>query len=173
MTRKTTKDKEKEISSLKDGFSDLKNNLDTLSANYEALETNHNQCMSKSKSIFKCKLCEQRFDKQGDLKEHKRNHHVSDGNFVCEQCDKSFAEEWKLTAHIKTHKSYPCNQCDKIFIHKETELKHIRAAHEHLYCSYFNNRKECPYNNQCVYRIRQRGCSLTHRNALRLLSVQE
>ena len=55
MTRKTTKDLEKEISSLKDGFSDLKNNLDTLSAKYEALETSHNQCMSKSKSIFICK----------------------------------------------------------------------------------------------------------------------
>ena len=132
--------------------------------------------MSKSKSIFKCKLCEQRFEKQEDLKEHKRNQHASDGKFVCEQCDKSFAEEWKLTAHIKTHKSYPCNQCDKIFIHKETELKHIREQHMNIldFIALTSiTEKNALITTNVYIAFAKGGAHLPIAHTLRLLSAQE
>ena len=64
MTRKTIKDLEKEITTLKDGFNDFKNNYDTLFVKHEASENKYNQSISKSKFIFNCNCCDQKFENQ-------------------------------------------------------------------------------------------------------------
>ena len=81
MTRKTVKDLEKEVTNLKEQFHDLKINFDTLSVKYERLEKEHKQCMSKSKLILVCNSCDQQFENQGDLKEHRRKEQASVGTF--------------------------------------------------------------------------------------------
>ena len=100
MTRKTVKDLDKEINKIKEEHQDLKNNFDTLSGKYEALEIIHNHCVSKSKVIFNCNLCDQKFKKQGDLKEHKISKNAKDVTFSCNECDRLFTEEWKLKANL-------------------------------------------------------------------------
>ena len=153
MTRKTKQDLEKETTKLKEELCNLKNNFDILSVKYESLEVSHNRCMSKSKLIFKCVSCNQKFNKQGDLKEHVKREHASVRTFTCDECDMIFNEEWKLKAHIKSHKKYPCGYCDKIFNFKETLAKHTTAAHEQLkiYCHHYNNNTVCIYKDQCVF----------------------
>ena len=51
------------------------------------------------------------------------------------------------------HKKYPCDDCDKVFNFEGTLEKHKGAAHENnvLYCHFYNNEKECPYDDQCVF----------------------
>ena len=71
--------------------------------------------MSKSKQICNCNSCEQQFEKQGDLKEHRTKQHASVGTFSCDECDKLFTEEWKLKAHVKSHNRFSCELCDKKF----------------------------------------------------------
>lgn len=153
MTRKTVKDLEKEVTNLREQFQDLKNNFDTLSVKYSGLEKEHNQCVTNSKLIFKCNTCDQQFEKQEDLKEHKRKEHASFGQFSCDLCDMLFTEEWKLRAHVKGHTNYSCDLCDKKFKLKDTLKKHITAAHEHLklYCHHFNNNKVCIHKTGCVF----------------------
>ena len=34
--------------------------------------------------------------------------------FKCGECEKEFNEEWKLSAHIKTHKKYQCDQQENL-----------------------------------------------------------
>ena len=52
-----------------------------------------------------------------------------------------------------SHKSFRCDQCDKSFQYEETKGKHVTAAHGNvkLYCHFFNNNKECPYNENCIF----------------------
>ena len=90
---------------------------------------------------------------QRDLKEHRRREHASVGTISCDECDMLFKEEWKLRAHVKSHKKYACDHCDKIFKFEETLKKHRTAAHEHLkiYCHNFNNDKVCLHKDECVF----------------------
>ena len=65
-----------------------------------------------------------------------------------------FTEERKLEDHVsRVHKKYECDECDKVFNFDTVLEKHIEAMHEDskLFCHYFNNDKECPYEDQCIY----------------------
>ena len=48
---------------------------------------------------------------------------------------------------------YNTTVCDKIFKHEGTLEKHVQAAHEDvtLFCHYFNNEKDCPYEDECIF----------------------
>ena len=58
-----------------------------------------------------------------------------------------------MSAHLKSHKKYACNQCDKTFKWEDVLKKHVRISHENvkLFCHYFNNGLECPYNDECIF----------------------
>ena len=103
--------------------------------------------------MFKCNKCDQEFANAHSLKTHKKIHAQSCMPLRCDDCEKTFNEEWKLTAHIRTHKKYSCDQCDKSFKFEDTRSKHIKIAHEglKLYCHYFNNEKDCPFEDKCVF----------------------
>ena len=80
----------------------------------------------------------------------KENTHTT---FKCLYCKKEFNEEWKKQAHMKIHKKYPCNLCDKTFKYLDIMKKHVLIVHEKakLYCHFYNNRKTCPYDAECVF----------------------
>ena len=144
-------DLEKEFSSLKSEFVDLKSKIDILLQKYVSLEKRYEKSASrKNKACFKCKVCEEECENLKELKNHKKEH-KSCLPFL--HCDKKFREEKQLTQHKKTHLEFECDECDKIFDFEVNLEKHKEAVHEDvtLYCHYFNNNKECPYDEQCIY----------------------
>ena len=79
--------------------------------------------------------------------------HIESDVFACDECDKSFNQEWKLNAHKNTHKMHTCEQCDKTFKYQNLMEIHKQIAHEgkKLYCHFYNNDDECPNDEQCVF----------------------
>ena len=146
------KDLEKEFLSLKTEFVGAMSKIDDLISKYSSLERKYEKNMKRSKNVnFKCHNCGEKFESVGDLKKHKAD--GCQGDFVCEECDKKFQNESKLEMHKLTHKKFECDECDRIFKHQAILEKHIQAAHEDitLYCHYFNNDKDCPYENECIF----------------------
>ena len=66
---------------------------------------------------------------------------------------RKFEQETQLEKHKLTHKKYECLDCDRIFKHEAILERHKQAAHEDitLYCHYFNNEKDCPYEDECIF----------------------
>ena len=58
-----------------------------------------------------------------------------------------------MKAHVKTHKKYECDHCSKTFKYQELKEKHTQISHENvkIYCYYYNNKKICPYDNECIF----------------------
>ena len=79
--------------------------------------------------------------------------HDSGKKTKCNECSRMFDEEWKLKAHIKTHISYSCENCGKNFKSEDVLSKHKLIAHENhkLFCHYYNNQKECPFGDDCIF----------------------
>ena len=73
---------------------------------------------------IKCKLCDETFEKNCDLEEHIKINHQSAECFKCEECDKDFVLKWRLKKHQESHIS-----------------KSVKKCH------YFNNNKQCPFEN--------------------------
>ena len=59
------------------------------------------------------------------------------GKFICDNCDNCFDEEWKYSAHRKSHSAYKCDLCENTFKFNEMKERHIEAAHTDtiIYCS--------------------------------------
>ena len=164
MTGKTKKVLETENSALKNELNNLKlkseNEINNLKLKYETLSEEHNSLKSKCNqekttrnTNFKCNKCEKSFGNFRDFKKHKSEHELHNEVFKCCKCDKTFDEDWKMNAHVKSHTDYQCNQCDKSFKYLEILEKHIKITHEDLkiYCHYFNNKKSCPFNEECLF----------------------
>ena len=100
---------------------------------------------------FRCHNCGEKFESVSELKKHKTD--GCQGDFQCDECDKKFQQETLLDKHKVTHKKFECDDCDKNFKNEGTLQKHIQAAHEDitLYCHFFNNDKECPYDDECIF----------------------
>ena len=150
---KTKKVLETENSSLKVEVNDWKTKYETLSNQYQSLKSKCDLEKAKKNTNLRCNNCKQSFQTLKDFKKHKEEHHSKQDVFNCSKCDKTFNEDWKLNAHMKLHKNYQCDQCSKNFKYKELLRKHVKITHESfkLYCHYFNNKKICPYNEECVF----------------------
>ena len=154
MTKKTVKDLTLEISQIKVDYANLKTEFDTLSTKYENLEKMYEECLNIKKSLtFKCNKCDEEFESLVILNRHKRIHTPSNVMLKCDVCEKLFNEEWKLSAHIKTHEKYECNQCEKTFTNLDVKEKHVNISHEdvNIFCHFFNNNLDCPYNERCIF----------------------
>ena len=122
MSKKTVKDLDFEFKTL---FHDLQVKFNLLSDKHEALEKKYDELILKKSKEF-------RRDK----------------------CDKVFTEEQKFKAHCKIHvKNYSCEVCERTFKCEDILGKHHKIAHENLkfYCQYFNNSKNCPFKEECVF----------------------
>ena len=152
MTKKTVKELDLEFNLIKKELKDLQNNFDALATKYENLEAKYEECISRKIKSFKCNLCDVELGNKKELQKHKRNLHTND-SFQCSECEQTFNEEWKLNAHLKSHKKYSCDYCERTFKYEDTKEKHVKIAHEDykLYCHYFNNGKECPFVTECVF----------------------
>ena len=53
----------------------------------------------------------------------------------------------------RVHKKYECDECDSVFNFEGVLEKHKEAVHEgiELFCHYFNNGTDCPYEDQCIF----------------------
>ena len=60
-----------------------------------------------------------------------------------------------MRAHRNSHNENEnkCNLCSKVFRSIEIKEKHVKICHENvkLYCYYFNSKKSCPYDEECVF----------------------
>ena len=58
-----------------------------------------------------------------------------------------------MNAHMKTYRKYQCEYCSKTFKYKELMEKHTQISHENvkIYCYYYNNKKICPYDTECIF----------------------
>jgi hypothetical protein len=106
---------------------------------------------------FKCKKCDDNFDSKRKLKEHFVNDHPVE--VKCKECGERFEEHWKFERHIKGHgkdKEFHCDKCDKTYYTKWRLGKHQESHSSEVtkYCHYFNNFKECPYE--------EFGCKFQH-----------
>ena len=154
MSRKTVKELDAELSQVKKNLEDMKDKFDSFVVKYETLERKYAECLSKKTNLtFKCSNCDLKFGNKNELHRHMKSEHSRKESFKCDDCEYMFDEKWKLNAHSKNHKTYPCEQCDKSFKQEDIKEKHIRIVHENvkLYCHYFNNEKECPHIEDCVF----------------------
>ena len=151
----STKELELEFKSLKEVFTDVIVKIDNLVERYENLEKRYEKCLSrKKKASFKCKKCTEEFESLKDLQKHKEENNSCQGKYQCEECDKSFKSESGLEVHMnKEHVAYECNECGKVFDFEAVLERHTEAVHEsvRLFCHYFNNKKECPFEEQCIF----------------------
>ena len=87
-----------------------------------------------------CDLCENTFVKNCDLELHMKEVHEIDKNYKCDECDKDFFLEWRRNKHMKIH------------------------TDDAKYCHFYNNRKQCPYDELgCMFlHIRAEQCTFQH-----------
>ena len=50
----------------------------------------------------------------------------------CENCERMFDKEWKMKAHLRTHKLHSCGSCKKTFKNEDILEKYLKIAHEGL-----------------------------------------
>ena len=153
-----TRKLENEFINLKKEFIGLQNLIQDLLDKHSDLEKRYEQAEQKffqkqRKSNFKCRGCGDKFDILKNLKDHKEEGCSSD-KIKCDECDKYFKDDDKLEDHKKKkHNKFECDECDKEFRFEVVLEKHKEAAHEEveLFCHYFNNEKDCPFEDACIY----------------------
>ena len=147
---------EKEFMLLKNEFTGVKSKIDDLIKKYSNLEKRYEKSITKQKKLnFKCKNCGEKLENLKELQKHKETSKCS-VKLQCEECDKCFVSQVKLDEHVtRSHTNYECEECGKVFKVESILEKHNEAAHEDikLYCYYFNNDKDCPYDDDdgCIY----------------------
>jgi len=95
------------------------------------------QAHKTDKPMFSCDICQKKFKKKGNLKEHK-NVHNRTKEFVCDLCGKSFNDKKILKLHhIKIHgteeekkanQKHVCSTCGKAF-YKKVDLDDHENIH--------------------------------------------
>ena len=146
------KELETEFLGLKAEFAGVRVKIDDLIDKYSSLEKKYERKIKKSKKVnFKCHNCSEKYENVSDLKQHKNS--GFQGDFECEECNIKFGKESQLEKHKKMHEKFECDECDKIFKKELTLERHVQAAHEDvtLFCHYFNNKKDWPYEDECIY----------------------
>ena len=78
------------------------------------------------------------------LMRHCKTQHITSGQVMCTECEKSFDKEWKLNAHMKVHQKYSCEKCEKSYQYESIKDIHIKVTHNNvkLFCHYYNNEKD-------------------------------
>ena len=131
-------------------FEELKEKIDNINKKYEYLEN----IIQKQKTFqFKCALCKKKFGNINNLKDHKKNEACGKKSFECGECDKSYNTTDQLETHKKIHVKFGCEECDCEFKFERNLLKHMEAVHGNriLYCHFYNNDKDCPFDDECVF----------------------
>ena len=78
---------------------------------------------------YKCSYCDEHFQTEPDLEEHKTSLHSGDNPYFCKLCENRFTRKDSLQGHIKkTHreKIYQCTICDARYSIREALRDHMR-----------------------------------------------
>ena len=80
---------------------------------------------------FKCKLCNQRYEKKRSLLSHFKVHtrEIKAKLFICDFCQKEFTQKGALKRHIELHtkdKRYKCTECPKTYSRYDQFTSHLR-----------------------------------------------
>ena len=145
---------ESEFINLKKEFVGLQSLIQNLLDKHGDLEKKYEKCIHKhSKNNFRCRNCGDKFQALKKLQDHKEEG-CSTTKFECDECEKRFKDEDKLQQHKdKMHEKFECDECEKVFGYESVLEKHKEAAHENaeLFCHYFNNDKDCPFEDRCIF----------------------
>ena len=149
-----TKKLETEFINLKKEFIGLQDLIKNLLEKHENLERKYEKFVKKQrKNKFRCSKCGDKFETLKNFQDHKEDC-CSNFEYKCEECEKCFKDENKLQNHRdKMHVKFECDKCEKVFKYEAVLEKHKEAAHEDfpLFCHYYNNDKDCPFDDECMY----------------------
>ena len=84
---------------------------------------------------FPCKKCSKSFHNKDALIIHMMQFHKGKCPPTCEFCGKTFASNWKLTAHRRIHnneKPFSCEVCDQTFKQATAMERHKIKIHKHV-----------------------------------------
>nr|XP_020649321.1 GDNF-inducible zinc finger protein 1-like isoform X1 [Pogona vitticeps] len=94
---------------------------------------NHRLAIHSSERRFPCLLCDKKFKRQKDTKDHvRRVHEKKRSPQRCPYCDKVISSKCGLTVHIRTHtgeKPYKCECCPARFAQRSAFNTHVRKVH--------------------------------------------
>ena len=146
----SVRDFEPIIQHLNTEFVELKSKIDVLIKKYEGIEK---QIEKQKKFRFKCRKCGNKFENVTDYQDHKNDQSSCQANFKCDECDKSFRSENQLIIHQKKHEKFECEECGNDYNFEGLLEKHNEAVHGSMkiFCHYFNNEKECPFDDQFIF----------------------
>ena len=71
-----------------------------------------------------------------------------------EECGKNiYKTAIQLLRHKKKHGKFSCDKCECEFNFEGVLEKHMDVVHKSIkiFCHYYNNNKEYPYKDQCIY----------------------
>ena len=59
----------------------------------------------------------------------------------------------QLSVYQKTHEKFECDKCDCVYNYEGLLEKHSQAVYGSMkiFCNFFNNDKDCPYDDQCIF----------------------
>ena len=146
----SVKDFEPLFSTLNTAFLGLTSKIDTLINKYEDLEK---QLKKKKKFSFKCNKCNKKFENVKDLQDHRKEESSCETSFKCDECGKTFRNQNQLNVHEKRHEKFECEECGNEYNFEGLLEKHNEAVHGSMkiFCHYFNNDKDCPFDDQCIF----------------------
>ena len=138
---------------LNEEFNNLKGKINILMNKFSDLEK---QLKSNSKAKFRCSKCNKYFESMDNFQKHKEKNEICDANlypYQCEKCELLFTSEKQLSTHKEKHGHFACGNCEKVFTFEGVLEKHVSAVHGSMkiYCHYYNNDKECPFKNECIF----------------------
>ena len=146
----TAKDLEPIFMNLNLEFVDLKDKINSLIKKYDNIEQ---ELTKPKKNKFQCIKCNLKFESTRELEKHKKSSSACQAKFECDQCDLTYTSEMQLNRHKKKHGEFPCEKCDREYNFEGVLEKHIDVVHKSMkiFCHFYNNNKECPYEEQCIY----------------------
>ncbi|XP_078042216.1 uncharacterized protein LOC144472755 isoform X2 [Augochlora pura] len=88
-----------------------------------------------AQKLFSCEQCDRSFESMQDFDSHTKLDHQCEKLLVCTVCNKNFAQQSALKAHMLIHernkleKEYPCDICGKVLNHPSSVVYHKEAEH--------------------------------------------
>ena len=126
----------------------------------EHMKTKHRKSypIKQQDERLKCDKCEYSCIDKSDMRKHIVDKHPKCIQpKKCKMCEKTFTKNVELERHIKIHheaEPFECEKCGKTFVLKWRLRKHLSVHETRIYCHYFNNDKECPFE--------EIGCKFKH-----------